>query len=366
MLEGALQSPEVLRDDGDVHGRGLRRHQLPPWELANRNRPRPSSRPCATRQPGTTVHPHDLEPGRPATVTLLRGRQPPGVVDRPRTGPGRDRRPASYGDVGRRVDPVAPRLTGHHSSLGHRDRPPRLVHDIGSKRAGEDPRRGRAGDPARPRPVQWPQPDRTLAPRDARLPVGDAPATLQHRGPHRVETDHRLHPGHSPRHLLVGATAPQPVGVVGCRLDGLGQEAHPLDRGSHRPGVAPGAQPGSRRACLELPVHPVDEVARGEAAWMQPGPRRRHDTVGLRLDAYGDRDQLPIGQPLHEPLGGGADAEADRLRRLQRRLEADLAGELRRWSAGAERGRCRALRTLPDTQPEAAEPVAHLRRPRAG
>ena len=165
----------------------------------------------------------------------------------------------------------------------------------------------------------------------------------------------------TPRVTCSSAPPPHnPSAWSASRLDGLGQEAHPLDGRPHRPRILAAAEPGGRQSRLQLPVHAVDEVPRGEAAWVQPGPCRRHHVVCLRLDAYGDRDQLSLGQPAHEPLGRRTDAEADRLRGLQRRLEADLARELRRRSPGAELGRRGAVRSLPHAQPERPEPVAHL------
>ena len=110
--------------------------------------------------------------------------------------------------------------------------------------------------------------------------------------------------------------------------------------GPARPAPAPSrvVARSQRTAGLELPVHPVDEVARGEELRVQPRARRGDRPVVLGLDPDSGGHQLPRRQLGDQPLGGCADAEADGLHRVQRRLEGHLGGQVRRRGAGVERG----------------------------
>lgn len=98
---------------------------------------------------------------------------------------------------------------------------------------------------------------------------------------------------------------------------------------------------------------------------MEPGPRG-DPVLELRLDPHRGRHQLPVGQSGDEALGGGADAERDRLGGVEGRLEGDLAGELGRRSAGGEPGHLPPLDPPPHVGAVAAEPVGDLARREPG
>ena len=292
-------SPESRRSSSFQDIAGL-------FQPISRSPPRPASRPArrAAARPG-------------------RRRRPPGTA---RTAPPPDHHDSSTGQgpaqaatgcqPPSQADPA--RLAADHPALGHHHGPPGLVAHLGGDRLGEDPAGRRPGQPPRPRPVERPQRGGALAPRHRGLPVGGAAPALEHRPGHGVEPHHRLDPGHPALHQLLAGAAPQPLGVRGRRLHDLGQEPHPLDRRPHQPRVVARAQ---RAAGLELPVHPVDEVARGEELRVQPGARRGDRPVVLGLDPDPGGHQLPRRQVGDQPLGRRADAEADRLHRVERRLE---------------------------------------------